>query len=215
MALKRNPKTAPPTTKRPGSRRVFAAKYAPGREKNRRRDREKNARISGFFWRRSARQAEIQICIRSEVFFALSCGFVQIATEVFRFGGGRLYIQGVQENQPKKMSRTKKPKLKWVFLFFEDTEILAGNQKISQRRKKPKMPPRKKRRWGVSIGRQGSIIFRAVSARSAWKLWWRMFISSIAYVLCVLMRAATNSKTKEHTQKKKGETDEIAMKKSR
>ena len=131
-------------------------------------------------------------------FLALSCGFVQIAT-------GRLYIQGVQENQPKKMSRTKKPKLKWAFLFFEDAEILAGNQKISQRRKKPKMPPRKKRRWGVSIGRQGSIIFRAVSARSAWKLWWRMFISSIAYVLYVLMRAATNSKTKEHRRKKGGD----------
>ena len=152
-------------------------------------------------------------------FLALSCGFVQIAPEVFRcgpWGGGRLYIQGVQENQPKKMSRTKKPKLKWVFLFFEDAEILAGNQKISQRRKKPKMPPRKKRRWGVSIGRQGSIIFRAVSARSAWKLWWRMFISSIAYVLYVLMRAATNSKTKEHRQnKKRTQANEIAMEKSR
>ena len=153
-------------------------------KKNRRRDREKNARISGFFWRRNAHQAEIQICIRPHVLFGPFLRFrsnCDGGISIWALGwGGRLYIQGVQENQPKKMSRTKKPKLKWVFLFFEDAEILAGNQKISQRRKKPKMPPRKKRRWGVSIGRQGSIIFRAVSARSAWKLWWRMFISSIA-----------------------------------
>ena len=119
-----------------------------------------------------------------------------------RIGRGRAYTQGVQKNCPEK-----RPRLKWV--FFAGAEILAGNQKISPPRKKPKISLRKKRRLGVSIGRQGSIIFRAVSARSAWELWWRMFMSSIAYVLYALMRAVANSKANAG-ETKKGATDEIA-----
>ena len=105
------------------------------------------------------------------------------------------------------MPRKKKPELKWVFLFFEDAEILAGNQKVSPPRKEPKIPPRKIRRWGVPVDRQASIIFRAVSARSAWKLWWRMFISSVAYILYVLMRAGANFKTKENRHDRRNRGD--------
>ena len=84
---------------------------------------------------------------------------------------------------------------------------MAGNQKISPPRKKPKISQHKKRRWGVSIDRQGSIIFRAVSARCAWKLWWRTFISSIAYILYVLMRAVTNLKTKGNRHDRRNRDD--------
>ena len=90
-------------------------------------------------------------------------------------------------------------------LFFLDAEILAGNQKIllPRQKKNPKTSPRKRRCWAVSIPKQGPIIYRAVSALSAWDLRVRMFISLISYVLYVLSARHHKLEKKEGRQQKK------------
>ena len=90
-------------------------------------------------------------------------------------------------------------------LLFLDAEILAGTQKnlAVQTRKNPKTSPRKKWCWGVSIPKHGPIIYRAVSALSAWDLRVRMFISLISYVLYVLSTRHHKLEKKEGCQKKR------------
>ena len=55
----------------------------------------------------------------------------------------------------------------------------------------------------VSIPKQGPIIYRAVSALSAWDLRVRMFISLISYVLYVLSARHHKLEKKEGRQQKK------------
>ena len=90
---------------------------------------------------------------------------------------------GRREKKPKKVSGGK-PESEWV--FFLGAEISAAPNK------KPGTAFRKKRRWSVSILKQGCVIDRPASARSAWGPRGRMSMFPISYTLYAPMPAITH-----------------------
>ena len=68
--------------------------------------------------------------------------------------------------------------------FFSGGRDFSGRPKsLAAQNKKPGTAFRKKRRWSVSILKQGCVIDRPVSARSAWGPRGRMSIFPISYTL--------------------------------
>ena len=142
---------------------------------------------------------------------------MQITPKVFwggLWGEGAEHIDRVsRKTNPKKYPGSQKPKLKWV--FFQDADILAGSQKNLAFKKKTDNLSSRKTAFGCIHRKTGPHhLYGSIGAKCVGTLVTDVY--SFHGLHTVRLHARRYKfKNKRGRAKKKGATDEIAMKKTR